>query len=146
MCEVSKSAFKPVDEVTLLTDVIQGALNTRLINDRDEIVDTWTYRAEYGYPIPCIRRDEALSELIPFFEAHHVYSRGRFGMWKYEVSNQDHSFMQGVELIERLLNRAQRRPQPSIQTTSTQNIPGHLSDDQWGSWRTERAGDGANWA
>jgi hypothetical protein len=25
-------------------------------------------------------------------------------MWKYEVSNQDHSFMQGVEVVERLLN------------------------------------------
>ena len=31
-----------------------------------------------------------------------VFSRGRFGAWKYEVSNQDHSFMQGVELVNQL--------------------------------------------
>jgi hypothetical protein len=31
-----------------------------------------------------------------------VYSRGRFGAWKYEVGNMDHSFMQGVEVVERI--------------------------------------------
>ena len=44
-----------------------------------------------------------LAEAIPFLERHDIYSRGRFGMWKYEVSNTDHSLMQGVELVNRLL-------------------------------------------
>ena len=39
---------------------------------------------------------------MPELEARGVYSRGRFGAWKYEVSNQDHSFMQGVEVVNRL--------------------------------------------
>ncbi len=104
MCEVSESAHKPVDQATVKEDVIVGALNTRLVADRNDIVSVWSYRAPYGYPTPGLHRDAALGELIPEFERWNVYSRGRFGMWKYEVSNQDHSFMQGVEVVERLVN------------------------------------------
>lgn len=104
MLEVSESSIKPANQAALIENVIQGALNTALIERREDIISTWQYRAHYGYPTPGLYRDEALAEIIPFFEKHDVYSRGRFGMWKYEVSNQDHSFMQGVEIVERLLN------------------------------------------
>ena len=53
-------------------------------------------------PLPSITRDEVLSVVLPELERREVYSRGRFGAWKYEVSNQDHSLMQGVELVNRL--------------------------------------------
>lgn len=103
MAEVSESSFKPVDQARLLDQVIEGLLATRLIECREDIVSTWKYRAGYGYPTPGLERDMALAQIIPFFESRNVYSRGRFGLWKYEVSNQDHSFMQGVEIVERLL-------------------------------------------
>ena len=45
-----------------------------------------------------------LVEIVPFFQQHGIYPRGRFGLWKYEVSNRDHAFMQGVEVVEHLLN------------------------------------------
>src|SRR5205807_9269726 len=48
-------------------------------------------------------RDGILTQVIPYLEQHGIYSRGRFGMWKYEVSNTDHTLMQGVELVNRLL-------------------------------------------
>jgi len=70
----------------------------------DEIVSTWTYRAKYGYPTPGLNRDKALGQILPALETDNIYSRGRFGAWKYEVSNQDHSFMQGLEVVERLLH------------------------------------------
>ena len=93
-----------MNQATLEQDIIQGLLATKLIERREDIVSTWKYRAAYGYPTPGLERDAALTQILPFFEAHGVYSRGRFGLWKYEVSNQDHSFMQGVEVVERLLN------------------------------------------
>jgi protoporphyrinogen oxidase len=104
MAEVSESPYKPVNQEHLLDQVIDGLLATQLIASRDDIVSTWRYRAAHGYPTPGLERDGALAEILPFFESRNVYSRGRFGLWKYEVSNQDHSFMQGVEVVERLLN------------------------------------------
>jgi len=104
MAEVSESPYKPVNQEGLMEEVIEGLLKTRLIGRRKDIVSTWKFRAGYGYPTPGLERDAALERILPFFESKQVYSRGRFGLWKYEVSNQDHSFMQGVEIVERLLN------------------------------------------
>lgn len=74
----------------------------RLVNESHQVLSTWHYRAPYGYPTPTLGRDAALNALQPALERHKIYSRGRFGGWKYEVSNQDHSLMQGVELVNRL--------------------------------------------
>ena len=103
MCEVSESAHRPVAHDSLVADVVGALRGSRLLPDHHEVVSTWQFRTEYGYPVPSVERDAILAEVIPHLEQHHVYSRGRFGMWKYEVSNQDHSFMQGVEVVERLL-------------------------------------------
>jgi protoporphyrinogen oxidase len=104
MAEVSESRFKPVDIDTIQNEVLQGAMNTGLIDSRGSVVSLWSRRFEYGYPVPGIGRDAALAELLPYFEQRRVLSRGRFGAWKYEVSNQDHSFMQGVEAADRIVN------------------------------------------
>lgn len=105
LCETSYSEFKPVDGSRIVEETIQGLINAGLLKpeDREDVVDTWCFKADYSYPTPSIERDGILSEAIPFLERHGIYSRGRFGMWKYEVSNTDHSLMQGVELINRLL-------------------------------------------
>jgi len=105
LCETSYSEFKHVDGRTIVEDTIKGLINAGMITekDRDDIVDTWTYHANYSYPTPSVERDAILAEVIPYLEQHGIYSRGRFGMWKYEVSNTDHTLMQGVELVNRLL-------------------------------------------
>ena len=106
LCETSYSEFKPVDGKTIVDDTITGLVNAGLITDADraDIVDTWHFEADYSYPTPSMERDAILTQVIPYLESKGVYSRGRFGMWKYEVSNTDHSLMQGVELADRLVN------------------------------------------
>ncbi|MCC6425300.1 MAG: FAD-dependent oxidoreductase [Phycisphaerales bacterium] len=106
LCETSYSEFKPVNEATIVEDTIQGLINCGMISEdeREDIVSTWIYKADYSYPTPTVDRDEILSIVIPWLESHGIYSRGRFGMWKYEVANTDHSLMQGVELINRLMH------------------------------------------
>jgi protoporphyrinogen oxidase len=105
LCETSYSEFKPVDRNRVVDDTITGLVNAGLLKDGDrkDVVDTWVYHADYSYPTPSVERDGILSEVIPWLEKHDIYSRGRFGMWKYEVSNTDHTLMQGVECVNRLL-------------------------------------------
>lgn len=103
MAEVSESPAKPVNLETLIDEVIAGMKKTRLIDENSKVVSRWSYRAGHGYPTPFLGRNEILKEIHAELEPNSVYSRGRFGGWKYEVSNQDHSLMQGVEWANRMV-------------------------------------------
>ena len=103
MAEVSESPCKPVDAASVVGETVRGMLATGLIDDERRIGHTFHRRIDPAYPTPGLRRDEALDALLPALERQGIYSRGRFGAWKYEVGNQDHSLMQGVEVIDHLL-------------------------------------------
>jgi protoporphyrinogen oxidase len=103
MAEVCESPHKPVDRETLIDDTVRAMRRDALIPPSTDVVSLWHRRLEHGYPTPFLGRDDVLGRVLPALEACGVYSRGRFGAWKYEVSNQDHSFMQGVEAVERIL-------------------------------------------
>lgn len=103
MAEVSESPAKPVNASRVVEETIAGLLNTGLIDHAGQVSHTFQRRVAPAYPTPGLRRDEALGQLLPALEGLGIYSRGRFGAWKYEVANQDHSLMQGVEVVNRLL-------------------------------------------
>lgn len=111
LCEVSESALKPTPgeegkkPEAVVESCITGLENAGLLEpgERENVVSRWWYYADYSYPTPSVERDEILADVIPWLEARDIYSRGRFGMWKYEVANTDHTLMQGVELVNRLL-------------------------------------------
>lgn len=106
MLEISESSMKPVNYSALLQDSIQGLLNTEMLQPTDEIVCTYHRRFDHGYPTPSLEREGVLKVLLPKLQELDIYSRGRFGSWRYEVGNQDHSFMLGVEAVDNIVNGA----------------------------------------
>ncbi|KAK7196356.1 UDP-galactopyranose mutase [Novymonas esmeraldas] len=109
MLEVSQNAkYKSVQVDTLIEDCIAGLHKATLLRPEDEIVSRWHHVEKKGYPIPFVGRNELLQEVQPTLrDTYHIYSRGRFGAWRYEVANQDHSFMQGVEAVSHIVSGAE---------------------------------------
>lgn len=105
LAEISRSPVKPVDSSRVIEETIRGMINTQLLRERDQddIVDTHLIEREYTYPTPGLERDAALATVLPWLETQQIYSRGRFGAWRYEVGNMDHSVAQGVEWANRIV-------------------------------------------
>ncbi|MFC0181859.1 hypothetical protein ACFFJX_04555 [Pseudarcicella hirudinis] len=103
MAEVSESECKPVDRAALIKDTVRAMIEDKLIDSEEDIVSEFLFSTDYGYPTPSVERDSILKTVLPALEKSDIYSRGRFGAWKYEVSNQDHSLMQGVEWVNKVV-------------------------------------------
>lgn len=89
-------------------------------------------RLEHGYPTPSVERDGVLVDALPFLRQYNIWSRGRFGSYKYEVGNQDHSLMLGVECADNVLFGTKVRflqllgLAKKISKVERQNLPGCL--------------------
>ncbi len=105
LTETSRSEFKPEDEGTIVERVIDGLVATGLMEDcdRSRVVTTWRCSPDMTYPVPSVGRDAALGTIQPWLREQHIWSRGRFGAWLYEIGNMDHSTMQGVEFVDHVL-------------------------------------------
>jgi protoporphyrinogen oxidase len=104
MAEVSESPYRPLPAGDIIQQVILMFRSVGLLRPDDQIISRWHRRLSHGYPVPTLDRDAILAELLPALRDLGIYSRGRFGAWKYEVGNQDHAFMQGVEAVEYILH------------------------------------------
>lgn len=103
MAEVSESADKPVEQARVVRQTLDGLRAAQLIGPEAVVESVWHRRLEHGYPTPLLERDAVLDRIEPALYARQILSRGRFGAWKYEVGNMDHSFMQGVEAVNHIL-------------------------------------------
>lgn len=105
MCETSYSLHKPVSREAVREETINGLIASGMMlpEDVDRIVSTFLIDSPYAYPVPSLGRDEALSAIQPDLMANRIFSRGRFGAWRYEIGNMDHSVMQGVEAVNNII-------------------------------------------
>ena len=86
-----------------LIDATIQALITYGFITSEMVVSKYYRQLDHGYPVPSVSREGILEKVQPWLESKGIYSRGRFGGWRYEVANQDHSFMQGVEISDKLV-------------------------------------------
>jgi hypothetical protein len=100
MAEVSESPHSPRNHATIVEETVRQMVAIGLIPRAEDVLSRWHRVLTPGYPTPSLGRDSILNTVLPALESMDIYSRGRFGAWKYEVSNQDHSFMQGVEAVD----------------------------------------------
>lgn len=101
MAEVAEPCESVLGTEFLIQSIVSKLDSLGLI-DQQNVISRWHRKLPFGYPVPTITRDSILRRVLRALETQQIYSRGRFGAWLYEISNQDHSFMQGVELVNRL--------------------------------------------
>jgi protoporphyrinogen oxidase len=107
LAEVSASPYKREDPTDVIERTIEGMVACELLTPRQaetKIVSRQLLQVPYSYPVPTLGRDDALAVIQPWLMERDIYSRGRFGAWRYEIGNTDHSVMMGVELADLLVS------------------------------------------
>lgn len=104
LCETAYSNYKKENKSSIIQRTIDGLKNAKLLSGKEKILSTYLIDVDYAYPIPTLSRDDALSKIQPFLMENNIYSRGRFGAWKYEIGNMDHSVMMGAEAVDKILD------------------------------------------
>jgi protoporphyrinogen oxidase len=106
MCEMSVPLGQTVDIDKIYEQMLAGLIRVKILDeaDRSRIISRYHRMVKYSYPIPTLDRDRALAVLQPALMQQGIYSRGRFGAWRYEIGNMDHSVMMGVEAANHVVN------------------------------------------
>lgn len=102
--EVSHSKKRKVTQEEAVENVFKFLEERKFIKNRKQIVSLFNKSFSHFYPIPTLSRDKSLSKIEKGLNKNNIYSIGRFGAWRYESGNMDHSFMQGVEAINKIIS------------------------------------------
>src|SRR5208337_4926556 len=104
-CETSFRVGESPNPEKVFAQVTAGLIRANMLeeSDRERVVSRYHRVVGYSYPIPTLGRDRALDILQPALLEKGIYSRGRFGAWRYEIGNMDHSVLMGVEAVNHIV-------------------------------------------
>jgi hypothetical protein len=105
MTEIAYSRYKPESTDGLAERVEDGLRASGVIEGRPKIASMHVEDLGYAYPVPTLKRDDALAKIQPWLMANGIYSRGRFGSWKYEIGNMDHAVKMGIDAVRLIVNK-----------------------------------------
>ena len=103
MTETSYSPEKPEPREGLEERVEAGLRASGVVAGRPPVASIHVEDIPYAYPVPTLERDASLDVIQPWLEGHDMYSRGRFGSWRYEIGNMDHAVKMGIDVARRLV-------------------------------------------
>jgi UDP-galactopyranose mutase len=109
MTETAYAAGRPHDTAALEQRVLDGLVAGGVVEKAGPVASVHTVDAPYAYPLPTLDRDRALAVVQPWLMERGIYSRGRFGAWRYELGNMDHAVKMGIDVARRLV---EGRPEP----------------------------------
>ena len=103
MTETAHSPEKPEPRAGLEDRVEAGLRASGVVKGRLRVASVHVEDIDYAYPVPTLERDTALSLIQPWLMSHEIFSRGRFGSWRYEMGNMDHAVKMGIDAARRIL-------------------------------------------
>lgn len=101
LCEISVGTSMRIKSGEVVKETVNSLIKSGIIreDDKKRIATAWRERLPYAYPIPTLGRDDALKIIENYLNSRGIFSVGRFGGWRYEKGNMDHSFLAGVEAV-----------------------------------------------
>jgi protoporphyrinogen oxidase len=105
MTEISYSAYKDEAREGLEDRVEAGLRAAGVIEGRPPVASMFVIDSPYAYPIPTLKRDDALAIIQPWLMEQGILSRGRFGSWKYEIGNMDHAVKMGLDAARFIVDK-----------------------------------------
>jgi protoporphyrinogen oxidase len=103
MTETAYSDQLPVLRAGLEERVEAALRGSGVISGRPPVASLHVEDIDYAYPVPTVGRDAALAMIQPWLMERRIYSRGRFGAWRYEAGNMDHAVKMGLDIARRLI-------------------------------------------